>query len=137
MNRLDGLSSLSILEKALDASWLRNEAISKNLSNIDTPGYKAVNVRFEEELTRALESSRLEGKKTREKHMPVGKAKISGIQPKLQRDNSTSMRLDGNNVDIDAEMSKLTKNTIMYNTLSQQISGALNKIKYVINEGRR
>ncbi len=133
---MDGIKGISILEKALDASWLRNEAISKNLSNIDTPGYKAINVRFEKELAHALEDLR-KYRKTREKHLPIGKARVSSIEPELYRDNSTSMRLDGNNVDIDVEMSKLTKNTIMYNTLSQQINGALSKIKYVINEGRR
>jgi flagellar basal-body rod protein FlgB len=47
------------------------------------------------------------------------------------------MREDGNNVDMDEEMTSLAKNAIMYNALVQKISGEFRKLKTVINEGRR
>ena len=49
-----------VLDKAADASWLRNEAISNNISNADTPGYKRQDVAFESVLKTALGSSRYE-----------------------------------------------------------------------------
>ena len=42
-----------VLEKALDAAWMRNEAISNNIANVNTPGFKKSYVRFEELLSDA------------------------------------------------------------------------------------
>jgi flagellar basal-body rod protein FlgB len=47
------------------------------------------------------------------------------------------MRLDGNNVDIDNEMTNLAANTILYNTLINQANSRISMRRYVINEGRR
>ncbi len=46
-----------ILDKAADASWQRNAAISNNLANVDTPGYKRQDVAFESVLKEALGKS--------------------------------------------------------------------------------
>jgi flagellar basal-body rod protein FlgB len=51
-------------------------------------------------------------------------------------ENSQSMRLDGNNVDIEREMAEMAKNTIRYSVMAQKISNEFSKIKSVINEGR-
>ena len=45
---------VNVLSKAADASALRNEVLSQNMSNIDTPGYKRQDVDFESQLRRAL-----------------------------------------------------------------------------------
>ena len=50
---------INVLDKAADASWLRNVAIGNNISNVDTPGYKREDVAFESELKKALGRSRL------------------------------------------------------------------------------
>ena len=47
-------SYINVLDKAADAAWLRNEAISNNLANVDTPNYKRQDVSFEDELIRNL-----------------------------------------------------------------------------------
>ena len=47
-------SSVNTLQKALNASWLRNEVIGNNIANVDTPGFKASHVRFEELVSEAL-----------------------------------------------------------------------------------
>ena len=39
---------VNVLDKAADAAWLRNEAISNNIANVDTPGYKRKDINFEE-----------------------------------------------------------------------------------------
>jgi flagellar basal-body rod protein FlgB len=128
---------MGVLEKALDASWLRNEVIAHNIANADTPGYKKYRVEFEEELKSALEASTLKGKRTRPKHLDIGASSIDQVRPQVVRTDGTQMREDGNNVDMDEEMTSLAKNAIMYNALVQKISGEFRKLKTVINEGRR
>jgi len=130
-------SHMGVLEKALDASWLRNEVIAHNIANADTPGYKKYRVEFEEELKSALEASTLKGKRTRPKHLDIGASSIDEVRPRVVRTDGTQMREDGNNVDMDEEMTSLAKNAIMYNALVQKISGEFRKLKTVINEGRR
>lgn len=127
-----------VVEKALDASWLRNEAISQNIANVDTPGYKRKTVSFEEYLDVAMEDSGFRGKRTNIRHIPIGGSNVDEVEPRLAEDHkSLSFRLDGNNVDIDNEMAAMAKNTIQYNTLAERISGQFRKMKSVINEGRK
>lgn len=131
-------NNTKVVEKSLDASWLRNEAISQNIANVDTPGYKRKTVSFEEHLSQAIDDSGFRGKRTNPRHIPIGGSDISGIEPRVMEDNkSLSYRLDGNNVDIDNEMAAMAKNTIQYNTLVQRMNGQFSKIKSAINEGRR
>ncbi len=128
----------NLLEKSLNASWTRNEVISQNLSNVDTPNYKRKDVTFEQYLNESLESKKLEGITTDERHIPIKSKNIEKIMPEITQDNSdTSMRIDGNNVDIDSEMAYLAKNTIQYNSLIQMINNNYSKVKNVISEGRR
>ncbi len=128
----------NLLEKSLNASWARNEVISQNLSNVDTPNYKRKDVTFEQYLNDSLDSKNLEGITTDERHIPIKSKNIDKIKPEITQDNSdTSMRIDGNNVDIDSEMAYLAKNTIQYNSLIQMINSNYSKIKNVISEGRR
>lgn len=117
------LGGKKIIHKALDAAWTRNEAIAQNIANVDTPGYKRKTVSFEEELRQAMEKKDFK------------KSDADKIDIRVTEDNkSLSMRLDGNNVDIDSEMAQLAKNTIKYNALIQ-LAG-YSKIKMVIKEGK-
>lgn len=135
LDRITGQSKL--LEKAINATWLRNEAISQNIANVDTPGYKKKTVKFEEYLRNASDSSFV-GRRTNPRHIPIGAANIDTIEPKVMEDHSnTSMRLDGNNVDIENEMAAMAKNTIQYNALITRLNGEFSKIRSAINEGRR
>jgi len=130
------LSSTGIYEKSMDAALLRNEAISQNIANVDTPGYKRKSVAFEEYLNDAT-SGRIKGIRSHPKHIPVGKKDVEDVDIKVGVDaNSQSMRLDGNNVDIEVEMAEMAKNTIGCNVMAQKISNEFSKIKSVINEGR-
>ena len=57
----DAYNFINVLGKAADASWLRNNIISNNIANNDTPGYKRKDVQFESYL--AMELKRWESKK--------------------------------------------------------------------------
>lgn len=104
-----------VVHKALDAAWLRNEVISQNIANANTPGYKKKSVVFEELLNDAMNENRLP-------------------DIKIVENNNTSSRRDGNNVDIDVEMAELAKNTIRYNTLIAR--AGFSSLKIVLKESK-
>ena len=111
-------SYINVLDKAADASWIRNEAISNNIANVDTPGYKRQDVNFEEQLRKAMKNSRYSTIDER-----VSKVDLDKLNPITYRDHATlSYRLDGNNVDIDTENVELASNQIRYQGLTDSIS---------------
>ncbi|WP_427338623.1 flagellar basal body rod protein FlgB [Caloranaerobacter sp. DY30410] len=127
-------STVNFLKLALDGTWLRHEAISNNIANANTPGYKKITVEFEDILKENLENKSIKLKVTNELHI---KSQHSNLGPRVIKQMNTSTRLDGNNVNIDIEMANLAKNTIMYNALIRQTVSEFSRIKSVINEGRR
>lgn len=128
-------TNMNLSEKSLDAAWIRNKAISQNIANADTPGYKRKTVKFEEFLSDASKKE-FKGFKTHEKHIEIGSSDDADI--KVLTDNKhLSARLDGNNVDIDNEMASMAKNIIKYNTLIQSMNAGFRRLKSIINEGRR
>lgn len=132
----DMFKSTYILERALDASWLRNKVTANNIANVDTPGYKRQKVEFEQFLAQAIDN-KARGMITNERHIPIGAGSINAVKINIREDNATSMRLDGNNVDIENEMAQMAKNNIMYNALIQKVSGEFKKLETAISEGRR
>lgn len=104
---------INVLDKAADAAWLRNDAISNNISNADTPGYKRQDVNFEVQLAKALRNSRYQNMDAK-----VANLKTNRLKPITYTDYSGfSYRIDGNNVDPDTEGVYLAKNQIVYQGL--------------------
>ncbi len=135
-NKLTG--GYRVLEKALDAAWLRNEVIAQNIANGDTPNYKKKTVAFEEYLNDAMDGGSFKGFTTDRRHIPIGGDDIDSVGIKVTEDNSdTSYRLDGNNVDIESEMASQAKNDIKYYTLIQSLNTGYKRLKSVISEGRK
>ncbi len=129
-------NSTAFLEKGLDAAWQRNEVISDNIANVDTPGFKRSEVEFESIFKSAMEDAAFNAKQTRAGHLLKGSSDLDYISSVVNKDGSTSMRLDGNNVDIDYESAELAKNTIYYNTLIKKISSEFTRLKMAIREGK-
>lgn len=129
------MKSVNFLSNALNGLWLRNEVISHNISNANTPNYKKLTVNFEDTLKKALNEKGSNLKTTHEKHISNSIA-IDSVQPNITVEDKYSYRIDGNSVDIDVESANLAKNAIMYNAVLNQIIGEFNKLKNVINEGR-
>lgn len=109
---------IRVLDKAADASWLRNEAISNNIANQDTPGYKRQDVAFESVLKQELGRSRYKQMDQR-----VAEVKISRLNGRPYTDYATfSYRLDGNNVDPENEQVLLAENQLKYQGLISSIN---------------
>ncbi len=109
---------IRVLDKAADASWLRHQAISNNIANVDTPGYKRQDVEFESILKKELGMSRYE----------TMDEKVAGLRPERLNGRpytdyaNYSYRIDGNNVDIDNENVMLAQNQIKYQGLITSIN---------------
>lgn len=124
---------LNILGAALHASNLRHNVISNNIANVNTPGFKKSEVEFENLLSQALYPSekKLKLMRTQDKHLPMPASDI--LTPMVREINATTMRTDGNNVDVDSEMAALSKNNIYYEANVRQISDYFSGIKSVIS----
>lgn len=123
--------SYNLMKKALDASSLRQEAISSNIANANTPNYKVNRVKFEEVFSKVINKNKVYLEKNHENH--IGIDEINDIEPVVEKNDTTFVNDNGNNVDIDYEMTNLAANEIYYNALVQQINRKLGNLNYVIN----
>jgi flagellar basal-body rod protein FlgB len=129
--------TMKVLEKALDGASAKQKAIAHNIANVNTHGFKSFEVSFKEQLRNALgHSDKLTLKATDHRHI-TNKIDINELVPQVTRNNTTSARADGNNVDIDKEMTELAKNTIYNSAAITQLNKKLAILRYVISEGRR
>ncbi|MDP4163992.1 MAG: flagellar basal body rod protein FlgB [Bacillota bacterium] len=129
MNEIFGGNSMTVLQKSLDALWLRQKVVSNNIANVDTPGYKSQTVQFESLLNDALQGS------TGQTEDQLN-AKLQNLNPQVQQDTSTTMRADGNNVDIDSENVSLARTQIEYLYATRMMSSEISRMKYAITEGK-
>ena len=131
--------STMIQEKTLDAAWLRNEVLSHNIANVDTPLFNRKDVDFESYLRQALRSGQRDAIFHRRHNFVIdSKMRLEDVRARVTEDyNPLPMRIDGNNVDIDAEMAQMAKNTIKYNFMIGSVNSRFSQITHVITEGRR
>lgn len=126
---------INIFKTTMDASWLKNEAISHNLANVNTPGYKRQTVNFENILKDHLQmGDEVRMNTTHAKHLTVNGP--MGLTPQIEEVRDTSFRTDQNNVNVDIEMSELAKNQLKYSALTQQLNGQLTRLKTAIKSNR-
>lgn len=109
----------SLIEKALNIRAFYHKIIAGNLANVNTPNYKRKEIDFASEMKREIK--RVEDIRVKE---------IAEVQEGVHSP-------DGNTVDLDEEMVKLTENTLMYNALIQILVKRFSLLRYLINEGRR
>ena len=108
---------IDVLDKAADAAWLRNEVISNNIANADTPGYKRQDVDFEAQLSKALGKADADNMDAK-----VASLRRRELEAKTHSDFSEyDYRLDENNVDIQVENVNLAKNQLKYNGLMTSV----------------
>lgn len=100
-------SQYDLLASLVDASALRHRVLAQNVANVNTPGYRRMDVSFEETLAKQLRRS--------------GNVDLNRASAKIVFDDSAPMRRDGNNVDIDIEMGTVGKNKLLHNTWLQII----------------
>ena len=131
---LDGLfgKRTALFETALHGLQERGEAIAENLANIDTPGYKARRVAFEEQLQYVRHHRAGELAATTASHFRLGPHAAYEVRPVETRDLASTLRNDGNNVDVDVEMTALAKNQLSYTYVAELTKRQFEGLKSVI-----
>lgn len=107
--------------RLLDASALRHEALATNLANVETPGFKRLDLSpdFARELQKFVDQP--------------GSADLAGLQPTITPDLAArAVRPDGNNVELDRELLEMSRNAIEYEALTQFASESLKRLKTAI-----
>ena len=128
MIQTNAFDYINLLDRAADAAWQRNEAISNNIANVDTPGYKRQDVAFESVLQQALGNNRYESMDDK-----VANVDLSRLRGRAYLDYANySYRLDGNNVDIENENVMLAENQLKYQGLISSINQEFTNLKTVM-----
>lgn len=110
-----------LAKKLLDAAALRHEALASNLANIETPGFKRVDLAPDFAGRLADYAARPDA------------VELERIQPKLAEDHVTrAVRPDGNNVQLDRELIELNRNALEYEFLTQYASDSLRRLRTAI-----
>lgn len=131
-NSISRHMSVPALRKSLDASAMRGKAISNNLANVLTPGYKRIEVSFEDELKRALDPMQLMGARTNAAHFEIGRPDIGKISPKAYRPSGALLPGDINDVDVDMEAAKLSENQLFFQASAKFLSDRYSTLKSAI-----
>lgn len=125
-------TNLPLVQKTMDAAMLRGRVIANNIANVNTPGFRRVEVAFEEELRSALDRTRLKGSRTDEKHLDMRRRNLSSVNAQAYHPYDPTLPSGVNNVDIDMEMSKLAETQIMYNYAVRFGQGIFKKLNAAI-----
>ena len=121
---------VNVLKAAADASWTREEALTNNIANVDTPNYKRQDVDFTTYLNSAL--SRTNGGSSSLTNR-VNNINYNDVAIRTYTDNSTlSYRTDGNNVDLSTENVELAAEQINYNALIDSMNNEFSRFKAVL-----
>ncbi|MCM3632044.1 flagellar basal body rod protein FlgB [Paenibacillus camelliae] len=128
-------ASFQRMESALFTAEARQRVISNNIANAETPNFKRSELVFEDLIAQQMGKSneKIQGNRTHEKHISIGKGNLGLPTAKLVTDQSTSMNnTTKNNVDLDAEMALLAKNQLNYNLYVQQLNHDFSMMRIAI-----
>jgi flagellar basal-body rod protein FlgB len=111
-------AQLDLLQQLLTLSEVRQRVISQNVANVNTPGYRRMDVSFEETLSQLLAEE--------------GDGRKAEVEPVIREAGGAAVRADGNNVDIDREMGALNRNALVYQTYAQVLASRLATMRSAI-----
>lgn len=125
----------------MDVSLLRRKVIADNIANVDVPHFKRSEVSFEAQLNRVLDQNRsvkensVPARMSDKKHIPFFRSMdVKSVQARVHTDYLSTMRNDGNNVDIEHEMTLAAKNQLRYSALTNILSTEIKKMMIVIRQ---
>ena len=107
-----------MLSQLLDASVLRHQVLAQNVANVNTPGYRRLDVSFADALRRQLGGQTIPGQTVRPAEVI---ASAGGPE-----------RADGNNVDIDVEVGRLSKNALLHGAYIQILANKIAMMRSAI-----
>jgi len=102
---VSGDGSFKVIRTMLDGCALRQKVIAANLANAETPGYKRLEVRFEDQLAEAIHND--------------DQSDLDGVEFQIVPTEGLAVRADGNNVDFGRELGDMAKNDLAFSTFAQ------------------
>jgi flagellar basal-body rod protein FlgB len=96
----DSGNIVDLIETSIRAENLRQRAIANNVANLETPGYRRIDVKFEDLLAKCLDSS--DG------------VDLNKIAPQIYQPKQTPVKTNGNDVKFEAEVGHMIRNAIRY-----------------------
>lgn len=116
---LDDMGIIKYLEAAMRAEGLRQSMIANNMSNINTPGYRRFDIRFEEFLAEAMESG--------------GPVDLTHIKPEIFQPLNTPVNTNGNDISLDMEVGELVKNSLRHKTFVRLLRRRYEQLQLAMN----
>ncbi|MBE7412970.1 MAG: flagellar basal body rod protein FlgB [Leptospiraceae bacterium] len=133
------MKTQSLLHRGMSNAILKRKVISDNIANVDVPHFKRSEVLFEANLKRAIESEKIMAEKalptqiSDERHIQLFKPlDHNEVKPKVNIDYLTTMRADGNNVDIEKEMTEASHNQMAYTILTERLNQNFKQLNIVM-----
>ena len=127
-------TTVNLLGKTLDLRARRQNLISANLANVETPGYTPTDLSFEAELKSALNKGGKAGSTTNPRHIPLkgGSAALELVVGQSVELPGKGTGPDGNGVELESEMGRMAENQIMYNASVQLLTKKFEMMKQAI-----
>jgi len=113
---------IELLEAGLRAEGLRQQAIASNIANAETPGYRRVDVRFEQVLAKAIESG--------------NRLDVEGLEPQIYRPQQTTVKPNGNDVDLEHEVGQMVQNSIRQRTFVRLLARKYQQMSMAMDTGQ-
>ena len=120
MSKTDSI--IALIEAGIRAEGFRQKAIANNVANLETPGYRRIDVKFEELLAKSLDSS--------------GAVDISELEPQIYQPKQTTVKSNGNDVTLENEVGAMIKNSLRYQTYIRLLNKRYRQIELAINIGQ-
>ncbi len=125
--------TLKALATSLNFRQMRQDLLSANVANAETPGYKTKRLEFEAALSRALDVDGEQSMKTEDdRHYDVGGGGFDALEPEVYDDPNGIVTENGNNVNVDQELALMAENKILYDASIQLLNKRLALKKYIV-----
>ena len=133
--------NVDVVAKSMNGLGARQRVIGENIANVDTPKYKRMEVAYEQQLRAALKAEptdELPMQTTSGRHFSLGPNAdgLGGVHATLHQVTDETYRIDGNNVDVDAEMAKLAETNLRYNTMATLARNKFDGLKSMLRDIR-
>lgn len=108
-------SIIDLIEAGIRAESLRQKAIANNIANLGTPGYRRIDVKFEQLLAKSLDSSRA--------------VELNKIKPQIYQPEKTPVKSNGNDVHLETEVGQMIKNTLRHKAYIRLLNNKYKQIE--------
>jgi flagellar basal-body rod protein FlgB len=110
---------VELLEAGLKAEALRQKTVANNVANLQTPGYRRLDVRFEQLLAKAIEAG--------------DEIDFEEIEPEIYQPKNTTVNPNGNDVNLEAEVGEMVKNSLRQKAFIRLLGKKYNQIDLAVN----